>query len=72
MDILIAAALLVIAICVVFGKGFKININHTYEPISKSNKIEDPTTQENLDDEFKAMTDVVKSIQDFMGVNEDE
>lgn len=31
-----------------------------------------PVNQEKLDDDFKVMTDVVQTIQDFMGVNMDE
>ena len=74
MDILITVALFVIALCMVFGKGFTINIKHIYDMPHEVNQVNpvNPVNQEKLDDDFKVMTDVVQTIQDFMGVNRDE
>lgn len=71
MEILLTLILMIIAICMVLGKGFKITINHTYET-PELKEVKDSTTQKELDDTYKGMNDIVKSIQDFMEVNDDE
>lgn len=71
MDILLTLAIVIVAICMVTGKGFKITINHTYDMPTEVKEVQ-PVNQDKLDNDFTAISDIAKSIQNFMGVNDDE
>jgi hypothetical protein len=78
MDYIIAGALLIVALCIVFGKPIQITIMHKYEnpPLPEQTPEDEiaklKTENEEQSETLRSMDAVIQSLHELMGVNTDD